>query len=332
MLKRLPPWTYWQTHGRVLLDLLCCKSTLLASVQLGAHQDFSGVFCWAAFSSWVASSTCWCMELFLPCCRTTFLDEFQEVLVIPFVQPVSVLLDDSMTLQYINLHSQFCWGVYSAPSARSFIKMLNKIGPNTEPLGKLLGTGLQLCSTDQHTLGLSIQPNFSSPQCLLFCVDLLRDSVNSWSQIGGQYPLLLTLIYQDSNFIIGDDQISQVFLLLGESTQSAPVTQSSLFVGLNVTIAVSKSISNFQILPMLNSFFFQIIGKTSSFIKDNWIRPFAEDISFAYIQFCCQIFHTTRPLWAVPASMANIQFFCRGFWVHAMTQQWSSFSHTFLHA
>jgi len=61
--------------------------------------------------------------------------------------------------------------------------MLNGIGPNTDPLGKPLVTGLQLCSPDHHTLGLAIHPIFNPPYCLLvqyllqqlFYVHLLRE-------------------------------------------------------------------------------------------------------------------------------------------------------------
>lgn len=61
-------------------------------------RSFSAKLLW----SWVSPRQCWCLELFLPRCRTLLFPLLHEVHVSSFLQPLQVPLDGSTTLWRIS--------------------------------------------------------------------------------------------------------------------------------------------------------------------------------------------------------------------------------------
>jgi len=62
-------------HPEHAIDHLCCKGTLMAHVQLGAHQDPHVLFCTADFQP--VHSMYWCLVLSLPRCKTLHFTFFE---------------------------------------------------------------------------------------------------------------------------------------------------------------------------------------------------------------------------------------------------------------
>ena len=87
---------------------LCGEGTLLAYVQL-VHQDHQGLFCKAAFQPFGPQPIL--VHEVIPLQVQDFVfsfDGLHEIPVSPFLQPVEVPLDGSMTLWCISRSSQFC--------------------------------------------------------------------------------------------------------------------------------------------------------------------------------------------------------------------------------
>ena len=86
---------------------LCRKGTLLAHVQLGAHQDPQVLFCKAALQLGCPPAHTGAQGCF-PSGAGLLLVELHELPVSLFLQPAEVPLDGSMTLWCISHSSQFC--------------------------------------------------------------------------------------------------------------------------------------------------------------------------------------------------------------------------------
>ena len=70
------------------------------------------------------------------------LTELHEIPVSPFLQPIKVSLDGSVTLCCIS-HSSFVSPEVYYPLSKSLMERLAWIRPHTDPLGALLGGGGQ---------------------------------------------------------------------------------------------------------------------------------------------------------------------------------------------
>lgn len=79
----------------------CCLRVNLVTTGM-TPRSLSAKLLW----SWVSPSQCWCLELFLPRCRTLHFPLLHEVHVSSFLQPCQVPLDGSRTLWCISLLSQ----------------------------------------------------------------------------------------------------------------------------------------------------------------------------------------------------------------------------------
>jgi len=138
-----------------------------------------------------------------------------------------------MTLWHISHFSQFCiianlLRVHPAPSSRSLIKMLNRIGP----LGYTdsYWPPTRLHETDHHLLGPAIQPFFNPPQSLLIqhiiqqllYVYFMRNNIKSLAVVQVVNIHCSPLIYQASHFIIEGYQVGQVWLPFGEDMLTTP--------------------------------------------------------------------------------------------------------------
>lgn len=90
------------------VSLLCCRSTLLAHVQLGIHQDPQVPFCQAS-SQTVSPQHVLVHEAICPRVQNLALPivKLHEIPARPFLQPVDVPLDSSTTVWHISHSSQF---------------------------------------------------------------------------------------------------------------------------------------------------------------------------------------------------------------------------------
>lgn len=83
------------------ISLLYCKSTLLAHVQFGVLWHPQGLFCQYAFQ--LGGSQNLLLGALTPQVQDfAFLPDVQEIPASPFIQPVQVPLDDSMTCWHIS--------------------------------------------------------------------------------------------------------------------------------------------------------------------------------------------------------------------------------------
>lgn len=94
----------------------------------------------------------------------------------------------------------------TGPKSRSFMKMFNRVGPNTDPWGKTLFSGFQLDFVPLiAALRSTIQPVFTPPHCLLIWPILhqllYEDFIGGNAKIDNIHGS--TLIYQAKYFIIG---------------------------------------------------------------------------------------------------------------------------------
>ena len=110
------------------ISLPSSKATLLADVQVGAHQNLQALFCRTAFQLGVLH-VFGCLGLSLPRCWTAVLVELQEVPACLPLQHVKVSHDVCTALWWTNHSSQFCvmsgfteGALYSTP----FIQLINE--------------------------------------------------------------------------------------------------------------------------------------------------------------------------------------------------------------
>lgn len=130
------------------ISLPSSKATLLADVQVGAHQNLQALFCRTAFQLGVLH-TFWCPGLSLPRCWTLqFLLNFKRFLpaylfsmsrfLLMSAQPSGEPTTPPSSVSCLGLRR-----VHSTlpPSSRSLMKMLNRTGSSIDRWGTLLVTG-----------------------------------------------------------------------------------------------------------------------------------------------------------------------------------------------
>jgi len=96
------------------LAFLSGKGTWLARVQFGVHHDLQVLLCQAAFQLGGPQRLLVCEIVPPQVQHFECLTELYEVPVSPFLQPVKVPLDGSLTLWFISHSFQFCRG-YTLP-------------------------------------------------------------------------------------------------------------------------------------------------------------------------------------------------------------------------
>lgn len=136
---------------------------LLVHVQLSTWQDCYVLFCRTAFQ--LSGRQHVLVPGAVPPQTQDFkfvLVELHEVSLISFLQPVRVPLDaqPSGAICPRFTSSANLLTIYSVPSSRLFMKMLNNTGPNIDPFSTLVNWPTStLCITDHYPLGPAFKPS-----------------------------------------------------------------------------------------------------------------------------------------------------------------------------
>ena len=167
-------WPFGNTFPNAEHKAICflfCKVTLLSQGQLGVHQDSQVPFCSTAFH--LVSPQPLLGHGVITSQGQDFALPFYELHVIPaspFLQPVKVPMDDSMTLRCISCFLQFCVICRLAegtvcPSTGVINKDFKQSRPLDQPLGLATGdwSPIVILATDWNPLSLVVQPVLSSP-------------------------------------------------------------------------------------------------------------------------------------------------------------------------